>query len=601
MNNRLRFLLRLLLLLPMLALLAAGCRPSPLRKTLLCAESVMEEHPDSAYALLAPLKVDSSAPKRDRALYALLLTQARYKIGYDDTIAAGLPFAISYYENRKSEGLHTGKARLMAALIACNRGEYSTAILHCMAALDIEDFASNPFYNAQASRCLGDAFYNIMNYPMCLKWYRQARLKYREAVKDHYERHADIDVGRALVCNGLYADALAVSDTVMSNATQEQDTSMMVSALRIAGKSYFDRNEFEAAAGCYRRASELDGDYLDTHALVNYGESLLRTGRRKEAIAVDSVLMRRGVPENWVHYLLLSREHGVDTCGAMLLHFMEEQNDIIASQMNEQVTLMLQERSVRIQREKEMQLITMRRNIILIAIVAGLLLFLIVRLHLEHKKTIRAREEAFTDKVRLLCNELMEARKDLEKKEHDMLMEIDIRHKEMEVRKQDIGSKQEEIGLLQRRLGDMQVSMDNIKNGQSVLLDFMTRMNALGEKEMPGGSCNGKSGIGKSHFVDMLEDSELTGQLRILADELHDNVMTDFMSDFSGITMKDQLLFLYCTLGLTIPSLSLIFGVKREMIYNRRSAIRKLVNQSVVPKKEKYLQFLSDRRKNGAK
>ena len=143
--------------------------------------------------------------------------------------------------------------------------------------------------------------------------------------------------------------------------------------------------------------------------------------------------------------------------------------------------------------------------------------------------------------------------------------------------------------------------MDNLKNGQSVLLDFMTRMNALGEKEMPGDSCNGKSGIGKSHFVDMLEDSELTGQLRILADELHDNVMTDFMSDFPGITMKDQLLFLYCTLGLTIPSLSLIFGVKREMIYNRRSAIRKLVNQSVVPKKEKYLQFLSDRRKNGAK
>ena len=73
--------LRLLLAcLALLILLLSGCGRSATRRTLLHAESIMEAHPDSAYALLSALCVDSAAPEEDRALFALLLTQAMYKL-----------------------------------------------------------------------------------------------------------------------------------------------------------------------------------------------------------------------------------------------------------------------------------------------------------------------------------------------------------------------------------------------------------------------------------------------------------------------------------------------------------------------------------------
>ena len=62
-----------------ITLLLCGCGQSATRRTLLHAESIMEDHADSAYTILSALRMDSTAPEEDRALHALLLTQAMLK------------------------------------------------------------------------------------------------------------------------------------------------------------------------------------------------------------------------------------------------------------------------------------------------------------------------------------------------------------------------------------------------------------------------------------------------------------------------------------------------------------------------------------------
>jgi len=56
--------------------LLSGYRHTPDGR-LLHAESIMEQHPDSALMILEAMRLSDNAPEGDRALYALLLTHAQ--------------------------------------------------------------------------------------------------------------------------------------------------------------------------------------------------------------------------------------------------------------------------------------------------------------------------------------------------------------------------------------------------------------------------------------------------------------------------------------------------------------------------------------------
>jgi len=59
--------------------LSSCSSPSVKNPLLLCADSLMETYPDSALSILESITYPQKMPRADRALYALLLTQARHK------------------------------------------------------------------------------------------------------------------------------------------------------------------------------------------------------------------------------------------------------------------------------------------------------------------------------------------------------------------------------------------------------------------------------------------------------------------------------------------------------------------------------------------
>ena len=91
-------------LLPLCLLLLAGLllgcgNRRPLTPMLNRAEALMEDHPDSAYALLRTIDSTSLAPGEEQAHYALLYTQARdknYIVQTDDSL---IQVAVRYYDS----------------------------------------------------------------------------------------------------------------------------------------------------------------------------------------------------------------------------------------------------------------------------------------------------------------------------------------------------------------------------------------------------------------------------------------------------------------------------------------------------------------------
>ena len=76
----------------------AGCGNSA-GKSLLLAESLTWEHPDSALAILDSIPESSLKSDRERAIHTILTTEARYKSGFDDVDNSLISLAANHFEN----------------------------------------------------------------------------------------------------------------------------------------------------------------------------------------------------------------------------------------------------------------------------------------------------------------------------------------------------------------------------------------------------------------------------------------------------------------------------------------------------------------------
>lgn len=85
----------------LMSVFLSSCSSSVKSPLLLSADSLMEIYPDSALSILESISSPQKLPRADRALYALLLTQARHKnyiaLGDDSLIKT----AVEYYGDKK--------------------------------------------------------------------------------------------------------------------------------------------------------------------------------------------------------------------------------------------------------------------------------------------------------------------------------------------------------------------------------------------------------------------------------------------------------------------------------------------------------------------
>lgn len=91
--------------LPLVALIVvmvggmfSGCSPSTERRMLDRADSVIEEHPDSALMILASVDTARLSSPEDRAFYALLITQAYVKNYIPLKSDSLITTAVNYYQ-----------------------------------------------------------------------------------------------------------------------------------------------------------------------------------------------------------------------------------------------------------------------------------------------------------------------------------------------------------------------------------------------------------------------------------------------------------------------------------------------------------------------
>lgn len=115
--------LRFSVFIGLFLLFLSSCTSRKENQLLLHADSLMTEFPDSALIFLESIPFPQKLSRGDRALYALLLTQARHK-NYvtlsDDSL---IKVAVNYYGKKKS--LRAAQASLLLGSYVSGYGAYS--------------------------------------------------------------------------------------------------------------------------------------------------------------------------------------------------------------------------------------------------------------------------------------------------------------------------------------------------------------------------------------------------------------------------------------------------------------------------------------------
>ena len=203
----------------LLILLLSGCGRSATRRTLLDAEAIMEAHPDSAYALLSALSVDSAAPEEDRALFALLMTQAMDKTGRMTRDSLSRPYSMITFAERYFSN-HFDKERLMKSLfykgvnISMRQERFTESLLPLYESLEYANEMDDPFWLGKIYQAMGDVFGTAKAYRDQCEMYRKSLQYFRQSKREEFIKYSEYELSNAYFNSENYKSAIELAQNL---------------------------------------------------------------------------------------------------------------------------------------------------------------------------------------------------------------------------------------------------------------------------------------------------------------------------------------------------------------------------------------------------
>ena len=177
-----------LFLLLFLVTFGACSDPKHVTEPLYRAEALMNEDPDSAWAVLNTVSTDEMGQNRPRALYALLYTQAQDKTYRDETNDSLISVAVDYYRHT-DDVRHKFLSFYYKGRVHTNAQNYQNATLCYMEAEQLVDAVGDDYLAGLLYAELGRIYRLYYDYPKSLEAHQKAAEYYERAGKIRHRNY----------------------------------------------------------------------------------------------------------------------------------------------------------------------------------------------------------------------------------------------------------------------------------------------------------------------------------------------------------------------------------------------------------------------------
>ena len=600
-------------------LLLTGCNdPKPVTDALTRAEALMNEYPDSAWAVLNTLSPDEMGQNRTRAHYALLYTQAQDKTYRDETNDSLISIAVDYYR-------HTDDARrkflsyYYKGRVHFTTKDYLGATTCYMEAEQLADEVGDDYLAGLLYAELGRIYRLYYDYPKSLEAHQKAAECYERAGKirhrnymwynqsgiyrniNEYEQsermlRLSLDAGKIAADKSLII--LCLGDLVMMYVEKKQmsvATELYQELVLLAGEDYgsayfmgqiakmhLSGKDYSCARQSLEKGWKRTKNRIDSVGLY-FSSSELLSALGKEKIAYQELMKGVALQNDEAHQAL--------------------QQPVLTAQ-RDYLSEKLEFEAYRIQVERLLRVLYILFFTILLSVVA----FVLCRKLKKKKKVINDLEQKKEQAERRISSLLQQLDDEKEKADRtikslkDEITQIEKGSNEaikMEalVQKLENDSKRnsEIVTYLREELKSQEAEYRQYYD--RLVETFRTSMVTMGEimldfEEIKAPNTFVENIIKqwkKNYFV----GSKALKNLEKLVNEYHDDAMSHFRKEVHFRNQEDYQLVCYLFAGVSIKVIAWLLSKSETGVYQWRIRLRDKIELSDFKHKELYLKLLS--------
>ena len=541
--------------------LLCGCRHSS-DPSLAAADSLMEEHPDSALMMLNEYPSGTPTSEADSAYYALLLTHARYKNFIDETDDSLISSATDYFLDHDDKG-KASRALFLQGMIRMNANRLGEAAVSFRKGLDIARESKQYMWEGQCARGLCMLYGELYNGSAQVAYAKQSYDVFMKAGDDGWIEYAKLNLARAFNNNGLYKEADSVVSEIIATAKQNGKTEFMDEAYQLKGLTLYALGKYKESILNYYKAFKLNSTVLTSSDRRNINIASAEISQLSEiedlSFPPDIVDI---VTESSEPFVVLASKGQYKDAYKCLEQYKNEQDSalslIFKNNVSESINQYEEMRNALAKEKARNDLMSSWLILLMILIVASIVIW-------------RYRE--WSNKEKLLR---IKTEHDMESLRSDLMNQLEKAKRESNNNVEFSSSEAFEdfIKIIRRHYAETNQFVDEYYQGKI----------SKGEREKVEGQIQ--------QLVKDLSNKDGLEKIRKYVDERSGGLYSSFKNDFFHLTEDDKKLFLYLILGFSPRTIAVIIGYGTPAVYNRKTRLKTRIEESDAPKKDLYLRVL---------
>lgn len=599
----------LLILIACLCLLPSSCQQNLDTASVFAeAQTLMNEKPDSALALLKSIPAPEKLTGQVQARYALLYSQALDKNYIDTANDSLIQIAVNYYKDRSDV-----KAKFYAyyylGRVYVNGNQYDKATLAFINAEQEVEALSDDYAAGLLYRQMGYIYREYYDFPKALECYQQATHYFERAGKLQHKLYALLNQSAVYDTMGQKEKAYDILCDILSEAKQRGDTSLIKYSLGDLIMLCTEMGRHADALSFYR-------ELVDNYSIEGFTPSFYASLGVLQAREKDDALAQSCLQKAWdladsvndsiylhqkssqIYRLQQSPERAYQELEQCVILQNQEVEEAL-----QQPVLTLQKDFLEVELAHKQYRMKMER---LLAVLVGIILILVGTIAVSFlRKKLKKQKRVYEQKMADLQAEALERElklrtytQELETKSafsrHDierLTLELKISQEHIEksrsfreealLREEDLRSDLREQDNRSRALLN-KLFKRNSKQLEETLYVLQKkyknndrRLNAIDEYilEIRSGLCGSR---------------KVNRQLEDLVNEYYDNAMVHLHAEVKLPDEKHYQLVCLLLLGLSVNLIASLTGETTNAIYKRRDKIREVIKHSALSKEDVY-------------
>ena len=592
-------------LLLILAALISCNDPKPVTETLHRAEALMNEYPDSAWTLLNTISSDDMEQKRNRALYALLYTQAQDKTYRDETNDSLISVAVDYYRDT-DDVRHKFLSYYYKGRVHFNTKDYLNATTCYMEAEQLADEVGDDYLAGLLYAELGRIYNIYYDYPKSLEAYQKAAECYERAGKIRHRNYMWLNQG--LVCRNLdrFDESERLLRMVLDSAQGKGDDTLIKSCMGNLVLLYIEEKRMQEAQELYVA--------LESVAGINYGSAsfkgvLSQMYASKDGYVEALSLLERGWAcaeermDSVNLYIsssaLLAKQGKNDLAYQELLKGVTLQNKE-AKQILQQPVLTAQRDYLSEKLEFEAYKLRMEKRLRILYILLFALAIVMVVYVLSRK--LKKEKEKARKTIDELNHEMLQRDKESRYKIASLLEELEDKDKSASASilclRSELQKQEEDYHRYIKEAEELQYSLEDKLSQKTVLMadlfkNWFASMSKLlsvlvqnGKEETKNKKLRKEVTIWQEKYY---EGNKAYREVEKLVNRYNDDAMLHFRQEMKWTEETDYRRVCYFFAGFSIHLIAILMEETEDSIYQKRHRLRKYLESSDLLHKDLYL------------